>query len=216
MTYAGLLKDEEVPDACRQYFKSYTTGISALTCFIGLDCPPEEIGFTDSFNLIYDSLDANKDFKNAYFTDTKTDPIVATCYTIDDPCVSPPGTSIITAGTLKYGEAWEKLSPEEYHRTKYAAADEIVRRLETRFPGLRGHIEEMEVATPLTHMRYLGHPGGAIYGYEQDLKSSVFFFPQDEFIPGLTFAGGWVNTCGFGPNYAYGDKIAQSILKEGR
>lgn len=213
VTYAGLLKDEEVPEACRQYFKSYTTGISALTCFIGLDCPPEEIGFTDSFNLIYDSLDANKDFKNAYFTDTKTDPIVATCYTIDDPCVSPPGTSIITAGTLKYGEAWEKLSPEEYHRTKYAAADEIVRRLETRFPGLRGHIEEMEVATPLTHMRYLGHPGGAIYGYEQDLKSSVFFFPQDEFIPGLTFSGGWVNTCGFGPNYAYGDKIAQSILK---
>lgn len=216
LTYAGLLKDEEVPKECRQYFKSYTTGISALTCFIGLDCPPEEIGFTDSFNLIYDSLDANKDFRNAYFTNTKVDPIVATCYTIDDPCVSPPGTSVITAGSLKYGEAWEKLSPEEYHKKKYEAADEIVRRLETRFPGLRSHIEEMEIATPLTHMRYLGHPGGAIYGYEQDLKSSVFFFPQDEFIPGLTFASGWVNTCGFGPNYEYGDKIAMKILKEGR
>lgn len=213
-TYAGLLKDEEVPEECRKYFRSYTTGISALTCFIGLDCPPSEIGFTDSFNLIYDSLDANKDFKNAYFTNTEVDPIVATCYTIDDPCVSPEGTSIITAGTLKYGEAWEKLTPEQYHKAKYDAADGVIRRLEKRFPGIREHIEEMEVATPLTHMRYLGHPGGAIYGYEQDLKSSVFFFPQDEFIEGLTFASGWVNTCGFGPNYQYGDKIAQAILKE--
>ena len=44
------------------------------------------------------------------------------------------------------------------HRTKYEAADQIIRRLETRFPGLREHIEEMEVATPLTHMRYLGRP----------------------------------------------------------
>ena len=66
----------------------------------------------------------------------------------------------------------------------------------------------------ITHMRYLHHPGGAIYGYEQNLKSSVFFFPQEMFIDNLYFASGWVNTCGFGPNYMYGNKIANRILKE--
>lgn len=213
-TYFNLLAPEEVPAAAREYLKSYTVGISALTCFIGLDCPPEAIGFTDSFNLIYDSLDANGDFMNAYQLNTDIDPIIATNYTVDDPLVSPKGTSIITAGTLKYGEAWEKLTPEQYYETKYRLADKIVERLEKRFPGLRSHIEEMEVATPLTHMRYLGTPGGAIYGFEQDLKSSVFFFPQDSFIKGLTFSGGWVNTCGFGPNYLYGDKIARQVLEE--
>ncbi len=216
-TYAGLLENEEIPKECRDYFKSYTVGISAFTCFIGLDCPPEEIGFTDSFNLIYDSLNANEDFFNAYQLDAKIDPIVATCYTIDDRRVSPEGTSVITAGSLKYGTAWEKLSPEEYHEQKYRTAEDIINRLENRFPGLREHIEELEIASPLTHMRYLGHPSGAIYGYEQDLKSSVFFYPQDTFVPHLHFSSGWVNTCGFGPNYQYGEKIASAMLKkEGR
>ena len=214
-TYAKLLQKEEIPDSIRSYFKSYKPGISALTCFIGLDCPPETIGFTDSFNLTYSSLDANEDFKNAYKLDTSIDPIISTCYTVDDPKVSPPGTSIITAGTLKYSEAWEKLSPEEYHQKKYELASTIIDRLEKRFPGLRSHIEEIEVATPLTHMRYLGHPSGAIYGYEQDLRSSVFFFPAtDNVIPNLVFASGWVNTCGFGPNYMFADKLASSLLKE--
>ena len=35
---------------------------------------------------------------------------------------------------------------------------------DTRFAYRDG--EELEVATPLTHMRYLGHPAGAIYGQE--------------------------------------------------
>lgn len=84
---------------------------------------------------------------------------------------------MLTAGTLKFSDAWEKLSAEEYYDAKYAAANTIVDRLEELYPNLRDHIEEIEIATPITHMRYLHHPGGAIYGYEQNLKSSVFFFP---------------------------------------
>ena len=214
VTYANLLDEKDIPKKAREYLKAYTVGISALTCFIGLDCPPETVGFTDSFNLTYDTLDANRDFMNSYELNTEIDPIVSTCYTVDDPSVSPKGTSIVTAGTLKYGEAWEKLSPEQYYKAKYDAANTIVDRLEKRYPGFRSHIEEMEIATPLTHMRYLNHPGGAIYGYEQDLKSSVFFFPRDTFIQNLDFASGWVNTCGFGPNYLYGNSVAKRILKE--
>ncbi len=213
-TYANLIEKSKIPMAVREYLKSYKVGISALTCFIGLDCTPEEVNFTDSFNLSYDDLDANEAFKDAYKLMPHRDPIVTTCYTVDDPTVSPEGTSIVTAGTLKYGEAWEKLSPEEYYETKYKAADIIIDRLEKRFPGLRSHIEEIEVATPLTHMRYLNHPGGAIYGYEQDVKSTGVFFPREEFIKNLTFAGGWVNVCGFGPNYMFGNQVAKKILSE--
>lgn len=213
-TYGNLLDEKDIPAKAREYFKAYTVGISALTCFIGLDCPPEEIGFTDSFNLIYNSLNANEDFMGAYELMPEKDPIIATCYTVDDPMVSPKGTSIITAGTLKYATEWEKLSPEKYYETKYKAADIIIERLEKNFPGIRSHIEEIEVATPLTHMRYLNHPGGAIYGFEQDLKSSVYFFPRDNFVKNLTFASGWVNVCGFGPNYMYGDTVAKEVAKE--
>lgn len=210
-TYTKLM---DTPESANEYLKPYTVGISALTCFIGLDCTPEEIGFTTSFTLNYDSLDANEDFKDAYKLLPHHDPIVATCYTVDDPTVSPKGTSVITAGTLKYSNEWEKLTPEQYYQKKYEAANVIIDRLEKQYPGFRSHIEEMEIATPLTHMRYLHHPGGAIYGYEQDLKSSVFFYPNESKVKNLEFAGGWVNVCGFGPNYLFADKLAQKMLKE--
>lgn len=213
-TYGNLLLPEEIPDAAREYLKPYTVGISAITCFIGLDCSPEEIGFTTSFTLNYESLDANEDFKDAYKLLPGNDPLVATCYTVDDPSVSPEGTSVITAGTLKYGEPWEKLPPEQYYEMKYEAGRRIVARLEKMYPGFTEHIEEMEIATPLTHMRYLGHPGGAIYGYEQDLMQSVFFFPAESKIENLEFASGWVNACGFGPNYTYADTVASKIAQE--
>ncbi|MEN6635502.1 MAG: NAD(P)/FAD-dependent oxidoreductase [Clostridiaceae bacterium] len=213
-TYGALLESDEVPATAREYLKPYTVGISAITCFIGLDCTPEEIGFTTSFTLNYESFDANKDFQDAYKLLPEHDPLVATCYTVDDPEVSPKGTSIITAGTLKYGTEWEKLSPEQYYEMKYEAGRRIVARLEAMYPGFTSHIEEMEIATPLTHMRYLNHPGGAIYGYEQDLLNSVFFFPAESKIPNLEFASGWVNACGFGPNYLFADKLAKRVAKE--
>lgn len=213
-TYGSLLEEDEIPERAQDYLKPYTVGPSAITCFIGLDCPPEELGFDTSFTLNYDSFDIDKSFQSSYELLPNHDPIVATCYTVDDPSVSPEGTSVISAITLKYGEEWEKLTPEQYYEKKYEAGKRIVARLEKMHPGFTDHIEEMEIATPLTHMRYLNHPGGAIYGYEQDLKSSVFFYPQDSKIENLEFASGWVNVCGFGPNYLYADKIASKIAQE--
>ncbi len=213
-TYGSLLEKDQIPEAAKEYLKPYTVGISALTCFIGLDCTPEEIGFHTSFTLNYKSFDANEDFKDAYKLLPENDPLVATCYTVDDPSVSPEGTSIITAGTLKYAGEWEQLTPEQYYEKKYEAGQRIVDRLEEMYPGFKDHIEEIEIATPLTHMRYLNHPGGAIYGYEQDLNQSLFFFPTEGKLENLEFASGWVNACGFGPNYLYADKVATRIAKE--
>ena len=178
-TYGTLMDPKDVPASARDYLKPYTVGISALTCFIGLDCTPEEIGFTTSFTLNYESYDANRDYMDAYKLLPENDPLIATCYTVDERQVSPEGTSVITAGVLKYSEPWEKLPPERYYEMKYEAGRRIVARLEKMYPGFTSHIEEMEIATPLTHMRYLNHPGGAIYGYEQDLRQSVFFFPAE-------------------------------------
>lgn len=214
-TYAELMDQKDIPQEAVDYLSGYTVGISAFGLYIGLDCTPDKINVKESFNLIYDSLDANGDFAMSKKIDASKDPIVFTCYTIDDPKVSPEGTSIISAGVLKYAEEWEKMSPSEYYQAKYDTANVIIDRLEKRFPGLRNHIEEIAISTPLTFERYLGHPGGAIYGFEQDLKSSVFFNPTTSFVKNLEFASGWVNTCGFGPNYIFANKLAKRMLKEG-
>ena len=86
--------------------------------------------------------------------------------------------------------------------------------MEGIFPGIRRHIEELEVATPLTHMRYLGHPNGAIYGFEQYMKDSMFFQPgRYSPIEGLYFAGGWTGDCGFQSTLQAGLSAAASIAR---
>lgn len=213
-TYFKLVDKDKVPQSAIDYLKPYTVGISAFTIFLGLDCPPEELGFKESFNLTYEDMDCNKCFENAYKLLPTIDPIISTNYTVDDKRVSPKHASNMTVGVLKYARPWMELSADEYYKKKYECADLLLKRMEKIYPGIRDHIEEMEIATPLTHMRYLHHPEGAIYGFEQDLSQSVFFFPKESQIKNLEFSSGWVNTCGFGPNYLNGAVIGEKILKE--
>jgi len=213
-TYVNLLDSGEVPADALQYMSGYRVGISAFTCFIGLDCPPETVGFVESMNLIYNETDVNEAFLCASRLEIEGDPMIATCYTVDDPSVSPEGTSLVTIGCLKYAQPWIELPSEQYYEAKYRQADRLVTAIEKHFPGFRDHIEEMEVATPLTHMRYLNHPGGAIYGFNQDVNSTGPFFPKKSFIENLVFASGWVDVCGFGPNYMLGHSTARRILKK--
>ena len=76
-------------------------------------------------------------------------------------------------------------------------------------------IEEIEAATPLTHMRYLATPAGSIYGWEQYTKDSMFFQPSRKSpIEGLYFAGGWVGDCGFQTTMQSGVSAAKSIARK--
>ncbi len=90
----------------------------------------------------------------------------------------------------------------------------MLQRIEEIYPGARNHIEEIEVGTPLTHMRYLGHPLGAIYGYEMLTKDALFFQPS-RYSPfeGLFFAGGWAGTADLSPTLRSGISAAKSILR---
>jgi phytoene dehydrogenase-like protein len=213
-TYVNLLETYQVPENAMEYLSHCRVGTSAFSCFIGLDCPPEEIGLTTSFNLMYPVKESGDGIEAIRKLTAEDDPLVVTCYTVDDPSLSPPGTSIISAVALKYAEPWIELSAEQYYETKYKVAQQMVKRINDQFPGFRDHIEEIEVATPLTHMRYLNHPGGAIYGFEQDMNATGFFFPTESKLENLEFASGWARLCGFGPNYLFGDKIANKVLRE--
>ena len=141
--------------------------------------------------------------------------MVLSCYDVSDPEFSPAGTSQANVVTLKYGEPWLRIPPESYNDVKYRCADNMLKRVEEVFPGARARIEEIEVGTPLTHMRYLGTPGGSIYGYEQLTRNSLFFQPgRFSPIEGLTFVGGWAGDCGFEPTLNSGLAAARSIIKK--
>ncbi|HOP30500.1 MAG TPA: NAD(P)/FAD-dependent oxidoreductase [Spirochaetota bacterium] len=213
-TYVDMIDESLVPEETLYNMGNSRTSVSAFTLYIGLDCEPEKLGFKESMNLFYALSDVNDSFAAARRLDTDEDGFIVSCYTLDDPHFSPAGTSQVVVVCLKYGEPWMELPPELYHETKYRCADTLLRRVEEQFPGFREHIEEIEVATPLTHLRYLGHPNGAVYGFDQDLKDTGIFMQKKSPIQGLYFASGWVEVNGFQPTLTAGYSTARRMLKK--
>jgi phytoene dehydrogenase-like protein len=215
-TYAQLMDPTEVPESVFREMGGRSLSPSAFTLFIGFDCGPEELGITESTNFLIDSFEFDdRIFNRMRRTDITDETMVLSCYDVSDPDFSPSGTCQANIVTLKYGEPWMRIPPTRYHSAKFRCAEAMLRRVETIFPGVRGHIEELEAATPLTHMRYLGHPDGAVYGFEQYTKDAMFFQPgRYTPIEGLYFASGWIGDCGFQPTLNAGMSAAQSILRK--
>ncbi len=214
-TYNQLIDSEQVPAQALVEMKSRNLSTSAFTMFIGFDCEPGQLGIGESTNFLMRSTDISDgllDTMNRIDIDDEL--LVFSCYDVTDPDFSPPGTCQANVVTLKYGEPWLRIPPRQYHDVKFRCADAMLQRVEEIFTGARAHIEEIEVGTPLTHMRYLGHPLGAIYGYEMLTKDALFFQPgRNSPIDGLFFAGGWAGDNGFEPTLRSGIAAAKSIIK---
>ena len=215
-TYTRLLAQEVVPEIVRREMHGRSLSPSACTLYIGCDCEPAELGITESLTFLAAHADiSDKNLLDMQQLDLGDQFMALSCYDVADPDFSPPGACQISAVTLKYGEPWLRIPPGDYHRVKFRVAQAMLDRVEAAFPGVRGHIEEIEAATPLTHMRYLGHPYGAIYGFEQYTKDSMFFQPgRNSPIPGLSFASGWTGDCGFQPTLEAGAAAARAIIRE--
>jgi len=213
-TYVDMLEPDQVPEAVWGEMKRTTIGPSAFTLYLGLDLPPEALGISSSTNFILGHTDADAVYDQMRNLEIDhRDAMMMTCYTLIDPGFSPPGTSQVALITLKFGDAWLQVPPAQYAAEKYRLADAMLQKAEAAFPGLRGHIEEMEIATPITHMRYLDTPRGAIYGFEKHIKDSPVFLPNRAHIDGLFLAGGWAGPNGFQPTLEAGFKTGRAVLR---
>jgi prolycopene isomerase len=210
-----LIDDIHVPKAVVNELRQCSHSPSAFTLYMGLDCEPAETGIAESSNFLLSGTDMETTFARMKDLDVdRRDGMMLSCYNLIDPGFSPPGTCQVALVTLKYGEPWLRVPPGRYASEKYRVADNMLTAAETYFPGLRNHIEEIEIATPLTHMRYLGTPTGSIYGFENFLKDSELFIPNQAHIKGLYCAGGSVGLCGFQPTLDSGVQTARMLLKE--
>lgn len=215
-TYVQLIDPENVPNETLREMRGRTLSPSAFVMFVGFDCEASQLGITDSTTFLMANTDiTDRNLDRMQRLDIDDELMVLSCYDVADPDFSPPGTCQANIVTLKYGDPWLRVPPSDYHRVKYRCGEAMLRRVEDIFPDVRKHIEELEVATPLTHMRYLGHPNGAIYGFEQYTKDSLFFQPG-RFSPigGLYFASGWTGDCGFQSTLEAGLSAANSIIKK--
>ncbi len=94
--------------------------------------------------------------------------------------------------------AWPTRSPD-YGARKRKMAEQIIDRLDFRFPGFRGLIQTYEVSTPRTVERFMGKPDGAIFGLPA--APERFFWPwarSSTPIRGLFLTGSDVLASGVG------------------
>lgn len=212
-TYLELLDQEQSAQEELKKLGGSTVGPSSLTLYIGLDCTPEAVGINEATTFICSGPDMDKGYDCFKRIDTSEDMLLLTCYNLIDPGFAPSGCTQLVIVDLKYADPWIEIPPANYFQVKHQAAEAILQNVEKVFPGLREHIEEIEVATPITHMRFLGHPGGAIYGFDQFAKESSMFVNPRSSIQGLYFAGSWAGSGGFQPTLNSGGQAARSIIK---
>jgi phytoene dehydrogenase-like protein len=213
LTYA-MLDPESVPSNVRIDLGSRRIGVSGFILHMGLDASPAELGFTTSTSFVNAELDEDHLFASMSGLEPARS-ICVTSYDVAPIGFAPSGATHVSLMTLQYAHAWDKIAPENYARTKFSYAETLLDLVETITPGIRGAIEEVEVATPLTLTRYLGHPGGAIYGYDQDGTDSWLFrnTERQSHVPGLHLVGSWSGFGGFQPTLEAGARVARRLLR---
>lgn len=197
-TCLQLIGRENVPSWFLKQLGSMSCGSGIFTVYLGLDCSSHELGFhahtTFAGESTHDCLYNTEGFDAIKRGDLLTIPSWGVaCYNASDPDYSPPGTTILALNTLSWGKHWMKMSPAEYAEAKYRIADELIAYADRLHPGLRDHIEVMDIGTPVTNSRYTGNFGGSFVGFGDTRLIEPKRINVRGPIEGLYFASGWVN-----------------------
>ncbi len=214
-TFVDLMDPEHVPAEVTKEMRQISIAQGALVLYMGLDCPPETVDIKESTNFVFGTDDYDRAYEQMKNLEINNDDmLLMSCYNLVDSGFSPEGTSQVAVVTLKYGDTWLQVPPAQYAAKKYECADVILTRLAEFYPNLRDHIEEIEIATPITSMRYLGTQKGSIYAYDHFIKDSDHFIRNETHIKGLHGVGGWFGMIGFQPTLTSGVVTAKAVMKE--
>lgn len=198
--------------------KLETTPISSTFVIVSLvvDANPADFGF---------------EHMDAFYTDTAD---IAQALTPDDPArslvsiqfpefrdetadPSHYGVQLVALASFDFREQWASgdghTRTESYRAMKEKIAAELVARAEKYWPGLRDHIVEMDIATPLTMHAYTRNDQGASVGWSYTSKER--WTQRVPFVDGLYLAGHWVGPSGV-YNVAKSGKNAAELILRGR
>jgi prolycopene isomerase len=192
--------------------------------YLGLDVPPEKLGLNEYSYFVFANTNTDDVYESFEKLDAPKGQATA-CLNNVLPDASPPGTTILSLTTLYRPEAWAGVVPEDYVSVKNRSARGLIAHFEKATgASIREHIEEVEVATPVTFARYTGVRGGAIYGYEPDTWDSLIprmmAMNDEKHIEGLEFAGGYAFRChGYSSSFMSGQVaglLTYASLEEAR
>ncbi len=116
-----------------------------------------------------------------------------------DPTLAPEGKTVLTVMMRTRYASWVELytNRERYLAEKEHVAEQVVARLDRRFPGLAGQVEMVDVATPMTFERYTHNWQASFEGFLPTPKTVIGSIPKT--LPGLSrfyMVGQWVQAGG--------------------
>jgi phytoene dehydrogenase-like protein len=133
-----------------------------------------------------------------------------------DPEITPEGKCVMKLLFESPFDVWEDLKGEEYTAEKEKIVSDAMQKLEDLYPAAKGNIEVVDVATPLTDVKYTGVWKGAYEGFMPTSKNMSKTLPNT--VKGLDnffLAGQWLFPGGGLPPSAQSGKwLLQLITKK--
>lgn len=220
--YGKMMPSSLVPEREKKLSTARNSvfGGRMYTAYFCLDKSAEELGIKDYSIFLPGTSDSKVEYENIMKGMKTNDYSIFLCYNIADPGFSPEGTCVCSFTTFGSPADWNNLREEDYFRFKNEGAEKFISSLRNKAGiDLRGHIEEMEVASPWTFCRYLGVPEGSVYGYEtrdwDGMMARMMMLAKDYPIKGLRPIGtSGPRGDGYSATMICGDLMATYALKE--
>jgi phytoene dehydrogenase-like protein len=174
--YEKMLPTGVIPKRLLKSLRNADLYHSSFSIFLGLACNPATLGFGEE-NLHLTSSDVTRTEQSG--GDPKLTMLSINAPSLRDPSLAPTGKGTLTIHCpvcFDDAEQWHTGTGlergEAYRCYKESFADILLDRVEAGVaPGLRKHIEVMEIATPVTYWRYTGNTKGSISAAKPTFKN---------------------------------------------
>jgi diapolycopene oxygenase len=211
--YLDLIGEEHMHPLARFGIKSYQPSISAVMVCLGVDYEPPLDAHHTVITAPYEEM-------NDYWWNRLEKGLLPkeqfglVCWaTKSDPSLAPEGCHainvILMGAHALSGTDWDK-------EKKRFLEDSIEYLTRKAVPGLSDHVKVAEIITPLDYERRLLHPGGAIYGLQEDLSAQTVFRPRSKSksIEGLYLAGASTHPGGGVPTTIGSGMVAADLVEQ--
>jgi phytoene desaturase len=205
-TFQELVGFDKTPLRYRHKLNRMRPSLSGFVLYLATDLDVGKMGASHEM-FLYRSWDHDKTHQEMKTGVPRATNV--TVPTLTDSSLAPQGEHIVTVTSLvpyEIGAAWKD------EKTRYAEA--LLDELDSRFPGLKGHLKFVEGGSPRTMERYTLNLTGAIYGWEVSPDQvGPGRLGQETPIKNLFLAGHWTQPGGgvYGVT-ASGVQAAQKVL----
>ncbi|MBI4675874.1 MAG: NAD(P)/FAD-dependent oxidoreductase [Chloroflexi bacterium] len=200
-TFMKLVGREHLPSAFVENLQTLTPSLACAVLYLGVERDLVKDGWNYHECYVSETNDPETDYAYVLRGDWAHTPIGISNYSAaDNP--APEGSSVLSIFTLApmdYQNQWgtggvlDKYGKNEtYLKLKRKVGETLLARAEEFIPGLSTAIKYQETSTPLTNIRYSLNPGGAIYGFAQNVEQAYAGrLAHRTPIANLFLAGAW-------------------------